>query len=193
MKYRVVVVSPGYASYDVEREILEPLGAELVLAHSDYPTEDDVISMVEDADAILVREAPVTARVIEALRKCRIIARYGVGVDNIDLETAKKRGIYVTNVPDYGNEEVSDHAAALLMACIRTIVLRDRRLRSGESDIRIDEPIYRTTGKVLGLIGYGKIARAWEDGDQQSVFEVAPPNGGDIDEIENDGGERQGG
>ncbi|NIS72707.1 MAG: C-terminal binding protein, partial [Proteobacteria bacterium] len=159
-KFKVVVVSLGYESYEVEQGILGPLGAEVVPSPVDCRTEEQVITAAMDADAILVREAPVSAKVVDALSRCKVIARYGIGVDNIDLEAATRKGIYVTNVPEYGTEEVSDHAVALLLASIRTLVRRDQRVRRGESDIDIHDPIYRTRGKTLGLIGYGKIARA---------------------------------
>jgi D-3-phosphoglycerate dehydrogenase len=159
-KHKVVVVSLGYESYATEREILKSVDAELVLAPSDCLTEDEVIAAAGDADAILVREAPVSARVIDALVRCKAIVRYGVGVDNIDLEHARKRKIYVANIPGYGTEEVSDHAAALLLACIRKLRTRDANLRQGRFETDIQEPIFRTTGKTLGLIGYGQIGRA---------------------------------
>lgn len=159
-KHRVVVVSLGYESYDTEREILRRVDAELALAPRDCLTEDEVIAAAGDADAILVREAPVSARVIDALPRCRAVVRYGVGVDNIDLEHARKRRIYVANVPGYGTEEVSDHAAALLLACIRNLRVRDANLRQGRFETDIREPIFRTTGKTLGLVGYGLIGRA---------------------------------
>jgi len=98
-KYTVVVVSLGYESYAIEREILETVDAELVLAPRDCFTEAEVIAAASKADAILVREAPVSARVIDALTRCKAIVRYGVGVDNIDLEHARKRRIYVANIP----------------------------------------------------------------------------------------------
>jgi D-3-phosphoglycerate dehydrogenase len=159
-KHKVAVVSRGYESYDTEREILRAVDAELVLAPRDCLTEDEVIATAAEADAILVREAPVSARVIDALPRCRAIVRYGVGVDNIDLEHARQRRIYVANVPGYGTEEVSDHAAALLLACIRSLRTRDANLRQGRFETDIREPILRTTGKTLGLIGYGQIGRA---------------------------------
>jgi D-3-phosphoglycerate dehydrogenase len=159
-KYRVVVVSLGYESYAIEHEILKEVDAELVLAPRDCLSEDEVIAAAGDADAILVREAPISARVIDALPRCRAIVRYGVGVDNIDLEHACKRRIYVANIPGYGTEEVSDHAAALLLACIRCLRMRDLNLRQGRFETDIQEPIFRTTGKTLGLIGYGHIGRA---------------------------------
>jgi len=158
--HTVVVVSLGYESYAIERGILKAVDAELVLPPRDCLTENEVIAAAREADAILVREAPVSGRVLDALPRCKAIVRYGVGVDNIDLEHARKRRVYVANIPGYGTEEVSDHAAALLLACIRRLRTRDANLRRGcfETDIR--EPIFRTTGKTLGLIGYGQIGRA---------------------------------
>jgi D-3-phosphoglycerate dehydrogenase len=160
-RYKVVVVNLGYESYHVEREILKPVGAELILAPKDCTNEEEVIGAAKEADAILVREAPISKWVIESLDRCKIIARYGVGIDNIDLATARQKGVYVSIVPDYGTEDVSDHAAALLLACIRTLLVRDRNLRTGifETDIRGE--IHRTTGKTLGIVGYGKIGRAF--------------------------------
>lgn len=87
-----------------------------------------------------------------------MISRYGVGVDNVDLKAATECGIQVTNVPDYCMEDVSDHALALLFACLRNVVLRDREVRKGKWNIVA--PSYRVQGKVLGLIGAGRIARA---------------------------------
>lgn len=159
-RYRVVVVNLGYPSFETERRILSPLGCEVVAVDRDCTTEEEVIAAARDAHAVLVREAPVGRRAVASLRNCRAIVRYGVGVDNIDLAAAAERGIYVANVPGYGTEEVSDHAVALLLACIRNLLRRDRRLREGRFETDIDEEIFRTTGKVLGLVGYGRISRA---------------------------------
>jgi D-3-phosphoglycerate dehydrogenase len=159
-KHTVVVVSLGYESYAIERELLRAIDAELVLAPRDCLTEAEVIAAGREADALLVREAPVSARVIDSLERCRAIVRYGVGVDNIDLEHARKKRIYVANIPGYGTEEVSDHAAALLLACVRDLRTRDANLRLGRFETDISGPVYRTTGKTLGLVGYGQIGRA---------------------------------
>jgi D-3-phosphoglycerate dehydrogenase len=158
--FRVAVVSLGYESYAPEREILKEVDAELFLPPRDCLTEDAVIATAHEADAVLVREAPMSARVIDALKRCKAIVRYGVGVDNIDLEHARRRKIYVANIPGYGTEEVSDHAAALLLACIRSLRIRDINLRQGKFETDIQDSICRTTGKTLGLIGYGQIGRA---------------------------------
>ncbi len=160
-RYKVVVINPGYESYDIERSLLEPVGAEVLVAEPDCDTEDRVIATAKEADAILVREGPVTRRVIESLDRLKVIARYGVGVDNVDLETARQRQIYACIVPNYGNEDVSDHAMALLLACIRTLSVRDRNVRNGIFETDIVAEIHRTTGRNLGIIGYGKIARVF--------------------------------
>ena len=159
--FKVAVLSLGYESYDTEREILGEIDAELILAPADCLTDEEVIAAAGDAHAIMVREAPVTARVLNTLTRCRVVVRYGVGVDNIDLDEARKKRVYVANVPGYGNEEVSDHAAALLLACIRTLPARERTLRQGQFETDINESIFRTSGKTLGLLGYGAIGRVF--------------------------------
>ena len=159
-KYRVVIVNLGYPSFETEQKILAPLDAAIIPVQSDCTTEDEVIAAAGHAHAILIREAPVSRRVIDAMPHCRAIVRYGVGIDNIDLTAAAERQIYVANVPGYGNEEVSDHAVALLLACIRNLLHRDRSLREGRFETDIDDQVYRTTGKILGLIGYGQISQA---------------------------------
>ena len=191
-RYKVVVINPGYESYRFEREILEPAGVELIIAAEDCITEELVISSAHDADAILVREGPITRKVIASLERCRIIARYGVGTDNVDLETARQRKIYVSIVPDYGTEDVSDHAIALLLCCIRTLPVRDKNVRKGIFETDINAEIYRTTGKNIGIIGYGKIARAFHrkwSGFLPSKILVYDPFV-DFDVIQNNGAEK---
>lgn len=158
-KHKVVIAELGYPSYEPERQALASLDVEIVT--KSCLTEEAVIETCRDADAILVRTAvPLTRNVIRRLERCRIISRYGVGVDNIDLAAAAEHGIMVANVPDYCVEEVSDQAAALLLACARRVAARDADVRAGAWDIGAKEPLYRIAGKVLGLVGYGKIARA---------------------------------
>ena len=154
---KVVVVDLGYENYEPEREELAKIGATLILR--DCKTEDDLLDAVADADGLLVRQAEISARVIAAAKRCKVIGRYGVGVDNVDLQAATEKGIMVVNVPDYCQEEVSDHALALLFACARRVVSRDRRVRAGEWDVGAREPVFRMRGKTLGLLGLGSIAR----------------------------------
>jgi len=156
-KYKVVVTDLGYQTYDYEKNVLKEVGAEVVLANAH--TEDEGIKACKDADGILNRTTPMTAKVIAALEKCKVIARYGVGVDNVDLNAATKKGIVVANVPNYCNDEVSTLAVALMLALARKVVSHDKAVRAGAWDIGSKDPIYRTAGKTLGLVGFGRIAR----------------------------------
>ncbi|WP_428268192.1 C-terminal binding protein [Haliangium sp.] len=153
------MIDPGYEHFDRERAVLAPVDATLALA----PCGGDpvrIAAAAADADAVLVREAPIPAQVIDAMRRCRVIVRYGVGVDNIDLDRARARHIYVSNVPDYGADEVSEHALALIMAVARRVVTRDRDVRRGAWGVGQREKMFRVRGRVLGLVGCGRIARA---------------------------------
>src|SRR5260370_1434973 len=115
---RVVVTDNIFDPLDVENEILQPLGCEIVVSKKAPPPEE-LARLVADAEHILTQFAPLNAAVIGAMRRAKVIVRYGVGVDNIDLEAARMRGIPVCNVPDYCTDEVADHALALLLATTR--------------------------------------------------------------------------
>lgn len=153
-RLRVVVLDGGYDNYETERRVLAEVGAGIELAAGG--------GALDGADALLVRESPVTAAMMDRMPACRAIVRYGIGVDNIDRDAARARKIYVANVPDYGTEEVSDQALALVMAVARRVVTRDREVRDGAWNIGPAQKIYRLAGKTLGLIGYGRIAQAFE-------------------------------
>lgn len=155
---RIVVVEPGYEDYGVERSILEPLGAEVVPIDCGGDA-GRVAAAVRDADGVLIRESPLTAAAIDGATRCRVVVRYGVGVDNIDLDAARRRRIAVANVPDYGAEEVAVHAFALLLAVARRLPARDRAVRAGAWGVGQAEKIYRISGRTLGLVGFGRIAR----------------------------------
>ena len=154
--YTVCVSDERHASYEVERELLQTIGAELKLCHCETP--GDLAAQCGEADAILLDLAPMTAEAIAGLKKCRVISRYGVGFENVDLDAATAAGIQVTNVPDYCMEDVSDHALALLLTCLRHVSMRDRKVREGAWNLQA--PSFRLQGKVLGVIGAGRIARA---------------------------------
>jgi D-3-phosphoglycerate dehydrogenase len=120
-------------------------------------TEDDVLAVAADADAVICQYAPITDRVLAGLHRCRVVARYGVGVDTIDAGAAERRGIWVTNVPDYGIEEVADHALALSLSLLRGVHRLSRRVRAGEWDYRAVRPLHRISTLTVGVIGYGRI------------------------------------
>ena len=147
--------------YSYERQRLETAGIDLILRKC--LTEDDIIAACQTADAVVLEgtKTPMTARVIEALPRCRVIAKYAVGVDNVDLTAATRAGIVVANAADYCTEEVSDHAVALLLGAVRRIASMDRFVRAGNwvGYPRLT-PLRRVSQLTLGLVGMGRIARA---------------------------------
>lgn len=155
-KYKVVVSDQVFPSVDIERELLAAIDAELVVASGEM---DEVMDFAADADAILNTYLPWDEQAISRLERCKIIARYGIGVDNIDLAAAAGAGIVVTNVPDYSVEEVAAHAMALIMASLRKIVTADREIRNGSWGIDGFRPIPRLSTLTVGLVGFGRIAR----------------------------------
>ncbi len=155
--FTVVITDSVFPSLDTERRLLGAIGAAIVPLQA--TSEADLLDAVQGADALLVCYAPVTRRVIDRMARCRVIARYGIGVDNVDVDAATARGIIVTNVPDYCIDEVSDHALALLLACARKVPFLDRRVRGGRWEARDAAPIRRLRGQILGLVGFGKIPR----------------------------------
>ncbi len=157
-QFKVLVTDYVWPSLDPERGVLEPIGATVVPSPSgDAAT---LAQLAADADAILTCFAKVPRSVIEAAIRCRIVARYGIGVDNIDLATCNERGIVVTNVPAYCIDEVSDHAMALLLALARKLPAYDRATKGGRWDVQVGKPIRRLKGQTLGIIGLGKIGTA---------------------------------
>ncbi|MDD5600985.1 MAG: C-terminal binding protein [Actinomycetota bacterium] len=155
-KYKVVVSDNRHGDYSIEKEILEKCDA-IVVVENCF-TEEDMIEKCRDADGILLDMAPMTGRVVESLEKCKVISRYGVGYDNVDIEACTRKKIYVANVPDYCEEDVSDLALAHLFACVRGITIRDRLIREGKWNIG-RENVFRIKGKTLSLLGFGRIAR----------------------------------
>jgi len=155
-KYKVVVSDNRHGDYSIEAAVLKPIDAEVVIENCS--TEEEMIIACKDADGVLLDQAPMTAKVIESLTKCKVISRYGVGYDNVDVEACTKKKIYVANVPDYCMEDVSDHAMALFFSCVRRITLRDKQVRQGGWNMD-RSGIYRIKDKVFALMGFGNIAR----------------------------------
>jgi D-3-phosphoglycerate dehydrogenase / 2-oxoglutarate reductase len=156
-KFLVAVSDERHSSYEIEREILSKEDIELKICNC--TNEEDVINECADVDGILLDMAPMSATVIQGLKKCKVINRYGVGYDNVDVDACIKNNIQLTNVPDYCAEDVSDQALALLFACLRQVSLRDRLVRQGQWNIQAGRS-FRLEGKTLGVLGAGRIARA---------------------------------
>lgn len=152
---KVIITDCDHGSIEEEKEELSRIGADLVLAQ--VREEEEVIRACKDADGLLNQYALLTRRVLEHLPKCKVVARYGVGVDSVDLKAATDLGIIVANVPDYCIDEVSDHAIALILSLVRKTAFFNAKIKSGQWDFRSGIPIHRIRGKTLGLIGSGKI------------------------------------
>ena len=158
MTAKVVLTDYVWDSLDVERRTLEGL-ATLVPLQTKTPAQ--FLPEAEDCDARLNTYAgPITADVMARMPRCRIIARYGIGVDTIDLAAATAAGIIVTNNPTYCIEEVAEHTMALLLAAARKIAFYERLVRGGRWELPPGKPLYRLVGRTLGLVGFGNIARA---------------------------------
>jgi len=155
--FKVAVTDDRYGSYTEEKNVLKEIDAELIILNPDNKTE--FYRVIRDVDALLVNLHPMTADLISRLDKCKVISRYGVGYDNVDVDTATQKGIWVARVPDYSIEDVSDQALALLMGCVRKVAYKDRMIRNGKWNLHDDQPCHRIKDRVLGLIGYGAIAR----------------------------------
>ncbi|MFI0734194.1 C-terminal binding protein [Streptomyces sp. NPDC021225] len=155
--FTVVVTDYEFADLEPERQVLEAAGLTLVPAQA--TTEDELIEVCADADAVINQYAPVTAKVIRSLTRCRVISRYGIGLNTIDVPAATKAGIAVANVPDGSLEEVSDHAAAQILTLARGLHRYDAAIRRGTWDYTVAGPLRRLRGRTLGLVGFGRIPR----------------------------------
>lgn len=154
---KVVLTDYVWESLDVEKKILAGL-ADLVPMQTKKPEE--FLAQAADCDALLNTYAgPITAEAMAKMPKCRIIARYGIGVDTIDLEAATHAGIIVTNNPTYCIEEVAEHTMALLLDSARKIAFYDRLVRAGTWAVPPGKPLFRLVDRTLGLVGFGNIAR----------------------------------
>ncbi|MET0304101.1 MAG: C-terminal binding protein [Microbacteriaceae bacterium] len=155
---RIVIVDTDHEDTRPEQAVAEAAGIELAVERA--VTEDDVLRVAAEADGIIAQYAPITRRVLEGLPRLKVVGRYGVGVDTVDVEAATERGVLVTNVPDYGTEDVSDHAIALAMTVSRATARLDRGLRAGRHDIVPVKPLHRTRDRAFGVLGLGAIGTA---------------------------------
>lgn len=156
MSKTIIAVSDTvFPSLDPAKEALKDVDPELRLSKDS--TEEEILKVAKDCDALLVTYAKITAEVINGMEKCRSIGRFGIGVDNIDIDAATKAGIVVNYVPDYCIDEVSDHAMAMLMALARKITFSDKIVQQGRWEMPAVVPLARLRGRTLGLAGFGKI------------------------------------
>jgi D-3-phosphoglycerate dehydrogenase / 2-oxoglutarate reductase len=157
-RYKVAVTDHLFSSLDDERELFRRMDAELALGQC--RGEEEIIALARDADAILNTYAPMTAKVIQALEKCRVIVRFGIGVDNVAVDAATGRGIMVCNTTDYCIDEVADQAMAFLLACARGLFPGAKIARDVSWNFNRMPLLARIRGQTLGLLGVGRIGSA---------------------------------
>ena len=156
---KVAVTDYTFDVLDIEKQILEPLGCNVV-SQKAATDKSQLIELVHDADCVITQFAPVTAEVISSMTKCELIVRYGIGVDNVDIEAAAERRIPVCNVPDYCTDEVADHTLAMITDLTRRITQNTLKVRSGQWTIGVPLSDMRTLRDMtVGIVGYGRIGR----------------------------------
>jgi D-3-phosphoglycerate dehydrogenase len=157
MSFRVIVTDYAWPSLDIERDILDVVGAQIIAAP---PDPDGYARLVASSDAILTNWRLNPAPALKQASKCLVISRYGIGVDNIPTQLATELGIAITNVPDFCLDEVSDHVIAMLLTCARRVVPLTSAVSSGQWGLESARGMRRLKGKTLGLVGFGNTARS---------------------------------
>ena len=156
---KVVITDGSFGLLEIEKGVLEPLGCEVV-AHQRVATPAELAPLVADADYVLTQFALVNSDVIAAMRRAKVIVRYGVGVDNVDLDAARARGIPVCNVPDYCLNEVADHTLALILATTRHVVVHCVGVRNGRWAMAVPLTAMKALCDLtVGVMGFGRIGR----------------------------------
>jgi D-3-phosphoglycerate dehydrogenase / 2-oxoglutarate reductase len=154
----VVITDCDHDTIDPERSVLD--GHDVELRRLQCRTPEEVAAQAGDADVLINQYVPITAEVLDALPRCRLVVRYGVGVDNVDVEAAEARGVWVANVPDYGRDEVADHTLALALSVLRGVVVLDRSVHEGDWDLELVRPLRRLSRLRWGVVGCGAIGTA---------------------------------
>jgi D-3-phosphoglycerate dehydrogenase / 2-oxoglutarate reductase len=157
-KPRVVVTDWTFPELDVEKKLLESEQIEIIGLQC--KTENELVALVAEADAVITQFAKITPRVIGAMKKAKAIVRYGIGVDNVDLQAARDRNIPVCNIPEYCIDEVADQTLAFILATTRQVVPNTIHLREGKWGLPVPLAAMQTLKNMtVGLIGFGRIGR----------------------------------
>lgn len=154
---QIAISQADYPDADIERRVFDSIDASVVVGHAQ--SESELIELADGADALVVEYARVTERVLDELEDLQVVSRYGIGVDNVDIEAATERGIAVTNVPSYCEEEVATHTLALLLSVVRKTATYSAAIKDETWDWKIGQPIEPLVGKTVGFVAYGKIPR----------------------------------
>lgn len=154
---KAVITECDHENIDIEISAFKKAG--IMLELQQCRTEEEIINKCKGAQVLIVQYAHITKRILDNLPELKMIVRYGVGVDTIDVEEATKHHIQVCNVPDYGMNEVSDHAIALMMAFTRKIVLMNDFTKKVKWDYVRSIPIHRASSQTVGVVGLGRIGK----------------------------------
>lgn len=154
----VTITDFTFPTLEVEEHILLPLG--YTVRSGQWKTPETLVPQVADADAIITQYAPINAAVIAGMAKAKVIIRYGIGVDNVDLDAAKDRGIPVCNVPDYCIDEVADHTLGFLLSITRQVLPNSRCIREGKWGLATSlDQMLTLRNLTIGVVGFGRIGR----------------------------------
>jgi len=156
-KFRVLMTDTIFPDTTIEQEELRRIDAEFVLASASDP--QTLKREGQGCDGVLNVYAQITADILGAWDRCKVIVRTGIGFNTIDLEAAAARRIMIANVPDYCMDEVADHTVALFLACVRKIPLLHAGVKGGQWSVDLAKPTPRLQGKTHGLFGFGNIAQ----------------------------------
>lgn len=163
MTYKVAVSQADFPDADTELAVFEGADADVEVVVGSANSADELVELAEGADGLLVQYAQVTEDVLAELPDLAVVSRYGIGVDNVDVEAASAHDVAVTHVPSYCEEEVATHAFSLLLTVARKTALYDREVKSGTWDWKVGRPIEPLSGKTVGFVAFGKIPRTFAD------------------------------
>lgn len=156
---KIYITDCDHDNVAIERKVFEDAGMEVELKKA--KTEEEVIAQCKDGEILIVQYAKISEKVMDALTGLKLVVRYGVGVDTVDLKAASERGVQVCNVPDYGMNEVADHAIALLLTLKRKTALLNHYTKTEKWNYLKSVPIRRFSEETVGVVGLGRIGRCF--------------------------------
>jgi D-3-phosphoglycerate dehydrogenase / 2-oxoglutarate reductase len=157
MKKKIAIIDYREEGFEMEKKAFAAEHTEVFIYSC--KNEDELIESIWDAHVIIFTYSMITENVIDKLTNCQMLIRYGIGLDNIDVEAASKKGILVCNAPNYGVYAVAEHAFALLMCLNRKLKLLDQCVRDQIWSIKSISPVFSLKDKTLGIVGFGNIGR----------------------------------
>ena len=155
---KTIITDCEYPNCNPEKAIFDAAGIDLEVYQ--YREEEDLLTIVKDADALITQYSNVSRRVLESAKNCKIVVKYGIGVDNIDLQAATDNGIYVCNIPDYGVDEVSNHSITHMLNLARKLHISNADMKKGIWDYKRIVPIKRFSDSTVGILGFGRMGHA---------------------------------